>query len=122
MIRFSRRGSVLIHILVTGVIVSIIAAGLLRMTLMSYIAVDRAAKGAQNRKEAEGMLNRAITYWNASGIVCSTDANFTCATPSATSPGTCSCACPSAVALPRVEVSGGGAPPCTITVISSDPP
>jgi len=122
LIKSYRRGSVLIHVLVTGVIVAFIAAGLLRMVLMNYIAVDRATKGAQNRKEAEAMLQRAITYWNKSNVVCSSDAVFfPCATPSITSPGTCSCACPSAAAVPRVEVTGGGAPPCTITIISSDP-
>lgn len=122
MIKLNRRGSVLVHVLITGVIVAFIAAGMLRMVLMNYIAVDRAAKGAANRKEAEAMLQRAITYWNKSNIVCSSDATyFPCATPSVTSPGTCSCACPSAAAVPRVVVTGGGPPPCTITVISSDP-
>ena len=122
MIKLNRRGSVLVHVLVTGVVVAFIAAGLLRMVLMNYIAVDRASKGAQNRKEADAMLQRALTYWNKSNIVCSSDATFfVCATPSTVIPGICSCACPSAAALPRVVVTGGGAPPCTITVISSDP-
>jgi hypothetical protein len=125
LIKQNSRGSVLIHVLVTGVIVAFIAAGLLRMVLMNYIAIDRASKGTQNRKEADAMLQRALTYWNKSRIVCSTDATYFPCTPSYTvAPGTCNCACPSAGALPRVEVTNGPVgttPPCTITVISSDP-
>ncbi|MBI4059883.1 MAG: hypothetical protein HY403_00480 [Elusimicrobia bacterium] len=122
MIEFDRRGFVLIHVLITSAVAALIAAGLLRMVLMSSSAVDRAVKGARNLKEAEAMLQRAITYWNKSNVVCSSDAeHFPCATPSATPPGTCSCACPSGSALPRVVVTGGGAPPCVVTVISSDP-
>ncbi|PIR16568.1 MAG: hypothetical protein COV48_09630 [Elusimicrobia bacterium CG11_big_fil_rev_8_21_14_0_20_64_6] len=121
MTKFNRRGSVLLHVLVTGVIVAFIASGLLRMVLMNYIAVDRATKGAQNRKEAEAMLQRALTYWNKSNVVCSSTGLFPCSPSYVTSPGTCDCSCPSAAALPRVVVSGGGAPPCVITIISSDP-
>lgn len=120
--KLGRRGSVLVHVLITGVIVAVIAGGLLRMILMNYIAVDRASKGAQNRKEAEAMLQRALTYWNKSNVVCSSTALFTCSPNYTVSPGTCNCYCPDSTSTPRVEVTGGGAPPCTITVVSSDPP
>ncbi|MDD5305295.1 MAG: hypothetical protein PHS14_19535 [Elusimicrobia bacterium] len=120
MIKTSRRGSVLIHVLITGVIVAFIAAGLLRMVLMNYIAVDPATKGAQNRKEAEAMLQRALTYWNKSNQVCSTTPLFPCA-GAGVGANICNCACPSAAAVPRVVATGGGAPPCVITVTSSDP-
>ena len=121
MIKLGRRGSVLVHVLITGVIVAVIAAGMLRMVMMNYIAVDRVQKNAQNRKEADAMLLRAITYWNKSGIVCSTTALFPCSPSYGTAPGTCNCSCPNNVAIPRVTVTGGGAPPCNIQVISSDP-
>jgi Tfp pilus assembly protein PilX len=120
LIKLGRRGSVLVHVLITGVIVAFIAAGLLRMVLMNYIAVDRATKGAQNRKEAEAMLQRALTYWNQTNSVCSTTANFPC-TGGGVGLNQCNCNCPNGTALPRVEVTGGGAPPCAITIISSDP-
>ena len=125
MIKKTSKGSVLIHVLVTGIIVAFIAAGLLRMVLMNYIAVDRASKGAQNRKEAEAMLQRALTYWNKSNQVCSNDPTyFVCTVPGTAN--TCDCKCPSAAAVPRVEVTKigggtGGPPPCVITIISSDP-
>lgn len=120
MIKLNRRGSILVHVLITGVIVAFIASGLLRMVLMNYIAVDRATKGAQNRKEAESMLYRALSYWNETNSVCSTGANFTC---SGTGVGNnqCACACPSAAAVPRVVVTGPLAGPCIVTIVSSDP-
>ena len=125
MIKLNRRGSVLVHVLVTGVIVAFLAAGLLRMVLMNYIAVDRATKSARNRKEAEAMLQRALTYWNESNLVCS-DINppnplyrIKCFGPV----GVCSCICanPTPLSFPRIEVTGGGPPPCVVTIISSDP-
>ncbi len=119
LINSKRRGSVLIHVLVTGVIVAFIAAGLLQMTLTNYQAVDRVQKNEINRKEADGMLNRAITYWNANEV-CSNQVAFPCAGV----PGTCNCKCPNAVDFPRIEVTGGGPPPCSavgaVKVISKD--
>ncbi|MCM2303387.1 MAG: hypothetical protein NDJ72_01695 [Elusimicrobia bacterium] len=120
MIKLNRRGSVLVHVLITGVIVAFIASGLLRMVLMNYIAVDRATKGAQNRKEAEAMLQRALTYWNQTNSVCSTSVNFPC-TGGGVGANQCDCACPGVAAVPRVVVTGPAAGPCVITITSSDP-
>lgn len=108
----------LIHVLITGVIVAFIAGGLLRMVLMNYIAVDRATKGAANRKEAEALLNRAITYWNQTNQVCANiPGGFNCTGV----PGTCSCYCPSSSAQPRIHAyTSGGA--CKVDLVSSDPP
>lgn len=121
MIKLNRRGSVLIHVLITGVVVAFIAAGLLRMVLMNYIAVDRATKGAANRKEAEAMLQRALTYWNKSNSVCSSDPTYFVCTGPGVGINQCNCSCPSAAALPRVDVTGPAAGPCVITITSSDP-
>jgi len=116
----NRRGSVLVHVLITGVIVAFISAGLLRMVLMNYIAVDRAAKGAQNRKEAESLLNRAITYWNQTNQVCANiPGGFNCTG----SPGTCNCYCPNSTAIPRIWARTVAGPPvaCRVDLVSSDP-
>jgi hypothetical protein len=117
LIKLNRRGSVLVHVLITGVIIAFISAGMLRMVMMNYIAVDRVAKGAANRKEAEAMLSRALTYWSISGQVCSAiPGGFGCTN----APGTCNCSCPSAVAVPRIYarmVAGQ----CAVDLISSDP-
>lgn len=120
MIKLNKRGSVLVHVLITGVIVAFIASGLLRMVLMNYIAVDRATKGAQNRKEVDAMLQRALTYWNRDNAVCTTSAQFPCV-GAGVGLNQCACSCPSAAALPRVVVTGPLAGPCIVTIISSDP-
>lgn len=124
--RIGRRGSVLVHVLITGIIVAFIAGGLLRMVLMNYIAVDRASKGSQNRKEAEAMLQRALTYWNKTNSVCSTNVTYFPCVGAGVGANTCDCSCPSSAAVPRVTVSRigggvGGPPPCRITITSSDP-
>lgn len=113
----NQRGSVLVHVLVTGVIVALIATGVLRMTLMNYSAVSRATSGVQNKKEAEAMLHRAVTYWGQSGVVCSDiPGGLSCSG----TPGSCSCDCPSASAVPRISVRSGG-DQCAVTIVSSDP-
>ena len=122
MIKLSRRGSVLVHVLITGVIVALIAAGLLRMVLMNYIAVDRAGKGAANRKESDALLNRALSEWNRTNLVCSNipgPGGFTCSGV----PGTCGCTCPSGAGPPNARIVtslAGGV--CKVDLISSDPP
>lgn len=113
------RGSVLIHVLVTGVIVSIITAGVLRMTLMNYIATARATSGASKRKESEALLSRAITYWNQANAVC---ANIPGGYSCTGTPGTCACDCPAVSATaPYIHayMSGGV---CKVNLVSSDPP
>lgn len=119
MIKLNRRGSVLVHVLITGVIVAFIASGLLRMVLMNYIAVDRATKGAQNRKESEAMLNRALTYWNQANQVCANiPGGFSCSGV----PGTCDCTCPAGASAPNPRIIAamvGGQ--CGVSLISSDP-
>ena len=119
MIKINRRGSVLIHVLITGVIVAFIAAGLLRMVLMNYIAVDRATKGAQNRKESEAMLNRALTYWNQANQVCAPiPGGFNCSG----APGTCDCICPAVAVAPALPIwSRIDGVLCKLDLISPDP-
>lgn len=118
--RNPRRGSVLVHVLVTGVIVCVIAAGLARMLLLRYAAVQRVQEGTAGRKSAEGGLNRLLGVWNRTNIVCSNIAGggYTCSPASVSSPGTCNCTCTGGAGDPTVVVSGGGAPPCTVTATS----
>ena len=122
MIKLGRRGSVLVHVLITGVIVALIAAGLLRMVLMNYIAVDRAAKGTANRKESEALLSRALSEWNRTNLVCSDipgPGGFTCSGV----PGTCNCTCPAGAVAPNPRIwARQPAATCLVDLISSDPP
>lgn len=117
MIKNKRRGSILIQVLIMGVVVSTIAAGLMKMVLMNYIIVDKATKGAQNRKEAESILNGALSDWNRDGV-CSDFPGYSCG---GGPPCTCTgnAAAGSAVS-PRIVVTGASAPH-GITIDSSDP-
>jgi Tfp pilus assembly protein PilX len=119
----NKGGFVLVHVLVVGAIVAVIAAGLLRMTTMNYVLTRREITGAQNRKESEALLSRAMSFWNASGSVCSPVPGFVCA-PAVVfpPPGLCNCTC-TAPSGAVIRVQGGGAPPCnSFTITSSDPP
>ncbi len=122
--RLSRNGSVLVHVLMTGVLVAIIAAGLMRMTMLRYIASARATSGTAARRQADATLNRALTYWNSANVVCSnTIPGYTCSPGYTTVPGSCSCTCtPSDVTLATIRVTGGGAPPCNIDVETAATP
>ena len=105
--------------LITGIIVAFIAAGLLRMVLMNYIAVDRAGKGSVNRKEAEAMLSQVISNWSQFGV-CTNFGGFTCNV--AASP----CVCTGApwggsTTNPTITVAGGAPGPYTISLDSSNP-
>ena len=59
-----RTGSVLVHVLVTSVIVSVIAAGLMQMMLMRATIQARASEGAVARKKTESAFNTIMTRWN----------------------------------------------------------
>lgn len=97
------RGSIMAHVLVTGVIVAVISASLLRMTLLNYTAMSRVASGAQEKKEAEAAFNRVMTAWNAANAVCSNTVPGYACTGSA---GTCACICtPADAAFPTVTAT-----------------
>lgn len=116
----SRRGSVLIHVLMTGVVVSIVAAGVLRLTMLRYLAAQRSTTGAQNRKQTEALLHRAISHWNAVNTVCSNIGSISCTPLSSTPPGACNCVCPPS-GYPRIVVTSGTGTQCKVSIESQDP-
>ena len=65
-----KNGFVLVQVLLTAVIVSIIAAGILQMTLLRSTLQARARDSVQKRLMAEAALNAIITQWD--GNVCGT--------------------------------------------------
>lgn len=118
-IDMNQRGAVLLYVLVTGVIVSVITAGVLQMTLMNYTATARVEAGTRNRREADGILNRAITQWNITGGCSDIPGGFNCI---GTPPPSCNCFCPGPVAIPRITAAMVGGV-CTVAITSSvDPP
>lgn len=96
-------GSVLVHVLITSVLVSVIAAGLLKMLMARHTIVTRAAESATNQKVSEKGFNRLMSHWNIFGNgVCADGVGYTCTGAA----GTCGCRC----------TSGGNATVCTKVV------
>jgi len=80
------------------------------------MATARATTGAQNRKQADAVLSRALTYWNQANAVCTNiPGGLTCTG----TPGTCACDCPSSAATPRIRafMSAGV---CNVEIVSGD--
>lgn len=114
------RGSVLIHVLITAVVVSLIAAGLLKMVLMRYQAGNRQAQSASNRKSAEGAYTRMLSAWNRANTFCQNFAegggvDYSCAGPAACAANACTCT-PANAADPIITVRKPPGSVCTVTV------
>ena len=120
----SKRGSVLLHVLVTGALIALIAATLLRMALLRYQITAHATATTKERRADEAALNMVITSWNSVHTACANNVtNYTCSggqnAPPFTPPGTCNCTCnPTgaiATTFPTI-IAGGGVPPCTLVI------
>lgn len=97
-----KKGSVLIHVLVMGIIVAIIASGLMSVLMMQYRATSRTTESNKARAQAEELLAQIITTWSVNGS-CTTippTVNFpqlTCAGGSGAAPSVCGCTCTATV-------------------------
>jgi|GEM_PF-1955575 len=87
-----RKGSVILHVLVTGVIIALIAACLLRVSMMSYLVTARTNSSTVQKRVDEGALSQAQTFWAANGM-CSALPNYTCAGAGCGAGGIGACAC-----------------------------
>ncbi|MFI5360461.1 MAG: hypothetical protein ACHQ49_00715 [Elusimicrobiota bacterium] len=97
----NRRGSILVHVMMTGIVVALIAATLLRMSLMRYQMVARGGAMEQEKRADQAGLASVMTAWNdantscgdnvpaASGFTCVGTVHVTAASP----PGICGCMC-----------------------------
>ena len=115
-----KRGSILLHVLVTGALIALISATLLRMAMLRYQVTVHATNGTQERRYDEGALNLIIGAWNSVNIACANNVpNYSCAPAAAVSPGNCGCTCTPTGAAPLnypTVTNSGGAPPCTLTI------
>lgn len=121
----SKRGSVLVHVLMTGMVVAVIAAGLLRMAMLRYTAGARAASGAAGRAAASASFNQVMTYWNQTNTVCANAPPYSCSPAASTPPGVCGCVCTAGAGAPTITVTDRDAtpgPPCNISVQTVDSP
>jgi len=86
----NKRGSVLVHVLIMGVIMAIIAAGLMSVMMLQYKVTGRMEQGSEAKKRAEVALAKIISNWNENGYCTSTNLSgySSCAF---TAPCTCTC-------------------------------
>ena len=117
-----KKGSVLLHVLVTGALIALIAATLLRMALLRYQITAHATATTKERRADEAALNMIITAWNMNNVACSNTnlSNYSCAPAATVPPGNCNCTCTptgaAATASFPTIVAGGGSPPCTLVI------
>lgn len=87
----SSRGSVLLHVLVTSILVTVIAAGLMTFLMLQYKMADLSAKTTQNKLKGDQAFSELLTNWNVAGVAPCTDFGpFTCADGAGT---VCATAC-----------------------------
>jgi hypothetical protein len=119
----SKRGSVILHVLVTGIVVALIAACILRVATMSYVQTARTNAQTQQVRSDDGALARVSAYWAANGA-CSDGAGYTCNSHGAAPVGICGCTCTSSMPTePTIytqgSVAAGGT--CTLSITAVDP-
>ena len=104
-----RRGSILVHVLVTSVLVALIAASLMRMALFRYTIASRGSEALGSKRMDQAGFNLVMTGWNKNNAVCSAVQDYNCGGAA----GVCNCTCDPTAALPgfpRVVAAqdGGG--------------
>ena len=116
----NHRGSVILHVLVTGVVVALLAALLLRMTMLRFMVTAHAHASSQMKRDDESALARIQSNWNSANAVCANNVpGYSCSGAA----GTCACVCtPVSVGDPTVTVSqpGGAGTPCRLSIQSVD--
>ncbi|MDE2143609.1 MAG: hypothetical protein KGJ84_14470 [Elusimicrobia bacterium] len=125
----TKRGSILLHVLVTGALIALIAATLMRMAMLRYQVTAHATNGSIERRYDEAALSLLITQWNTTNVYCATvPGYYTCSGALAGVPApitSCSCTCNRVISatttnFPDTVVGGAGGPPCQLTIQSPD--
>ena len=123
----NERGTILLHVMVTSILVALIAATLLRMSLLRVQANARSAKILAEKRDDQAVLSSILSAWNgANGGAGQTCAGVAIAGYSYSGvPGTCSCAYTpnpqtTPPTLPTFATTGGGADSCGISIVSVD--
>lgn len=126
-----KRGTILLHVMVTSVLVALIAATLLRMSLLRVAATARSQKILIEKRDDQAVLSSILSAWNSANG----GSGQTCANKPITGyaysgvPGTCNCSytpnpqttppsLPTFTAGGTVNAYGG----CPIKIVSADRP
>lgn len=116
------RGSILVHVLVMSVIMSIVAAGMVGVTMMQYRVTAQVEQQTHARRLDEVALARMLSAWNFTnpGTPCQNIPSEASGAPLYSCAGSgCNCNCTTTDAnLPTIVMSDGGGI-CTATITSS---
>lgn len=123
----SDRGSVLLHVLMTGALLAIIAATILRLAMLRYTITARTTEVNQERRYNETAMSLLTTQWNSTGMFCSSvpgyySCNLFGGAGSAPPLTSCSCSCRPIGAVvktfPYVD-NANASPPCQFKILAN---
>lgn len=125
------RGSILLHVMVTAVLVSIIAAGIMRLALFRSQMAARGAIVLEEKRDDTGALATVASQWSTVPGVTSVCSGPPPGWTGCSNPGNCACTCtgpaPNAVTVQAACVPGAptsaGCPAgnaCRLTIVSAD--
>ena len=86
-----KRGSVLVQVLMTSVVVAIIAAGIMQMMLMRSQTIARAQQRTEGTVNATSAFNTILNRWAETKTICASGVPGMSGGTSTTPPGTCNC-------------------------------
>lgn len=112
-----KRGSVLLHVLMTGALLALISATILRLAMLRYMVTARTTNTTRERRYDEAALALIVSSWNSVNMACANNVpNYTCTPAAAVSPGNCNCTCSPSLPNFPIVTNSGGAPPCTLQI------
>jgi Tfp pilus assembly protein PilX len=125
-----KKGSVLLHVLMTGVVIALVAATLLRLTMLRYEVTAHATQTTAERRYDEAALAMLLTQWNAGNVYCANVASggvtYSCsggAAGYAAPLSNCACTCTTVSANYPPTVTGSGSTPnCKLSMTSDVDP
>lgn len=128
----NRKGSVLLHVLVTSALVALIGASVLRLSMTRSLMAAHAINSNSVERQDESAMNMVFGYWNSVNAVCANPGaanGYTCAGGGGANK--CGCTCTPAGLTPATyptittcALAGGcnAAPPCSVTVVQAVDP
>lgn len=117
--RVRERGSILLSVMVSAVLVAIISAGIMRMAMFRYKMASRSQYVLQEKRDDQGAMAAVVSAWStnpAQNSACSvTPPGWGACTNTSAYPNNCNCTCTQPVTGVQVvaALSGGV---CTLTI------
>lgn len=120
--RRGERGSILLHVMVTAVLVSIFAAGIMRLALLRQQMSARGALALEEKRDDTGALSAVVSQWSTvqgQQSACSgAPPGWTGCSNAAAYPNNCNCSCSGPNGVTVTAFLNGGQ--CQLTITSAD--